>query len=44
MLSDISFILATLMWCQKLELRTLWMYAAAVTTTAILKSLWDYLR
>lgn len=36
MISDLLFILATLMWCQKLDLRTLWLYAFAVALTAVL--------
>jgi len=36
MISDILFIVSTLAWCHKLEQRTLWIYAASVTATAII--------
>lgn len=43
MISDILFVLATLMWCQKLEQRTLWLYAGGVLATAIGKWAWGKL-
>lgn len=44
MISDVLFVVATLMWCQKLEQRTLWMYAASVTATAVGKWIWTAMR
>jgi hypothetical protein len=40
MVSDLLFIASTIFWCQKLETRTLLIYAAGVTVTAIGK--WFY--
>jgi hypothetical protein len=38
--SEILFVLSTIFWCQALELRTLFFYAAAVSVTAVGKWLW----
>jgi len=35
------FILATVMWCQRLDQKVLTIYAASVTFTAILKYVWE---
>jgi len=40
MVADILFVLATFFWCFKLEQRTLVMYAASVTLTAVIKYFW----
>lgn len=35
--------LATVFWCQNMEERSLWVYALAVLTTAIGKTVWGKL-
>lgn len=41
MFSDILFFVSSIAWCQKMELRTLGMYAAAVVLTFLGKYTWE---